>query len=177
LTTDRKFAAFAEDGREGLGMAQVPKDGLCISSFLAITERNQPRRILVGRINPEASWDHIGAINRGRMEIASKGWMLPSTHLMMLESPMDSAKRVLREQLEVDENKARLNSQPIVFSDVREGEHQHWDIGFVFKGTLSSADLPKHPKAWVELKFVDYDDASKSQMVRSQSDVIDYALA
>jgi ADP-ribose pyrophosphatase YjhB (NUDIX family) len=175
MTTNRRFAAFSEDGREGLGMAQVPKDGLCISSFLVITEKNGPgKNVLVGRVNPKANWDHIGAVNPGRLERASKGWMLPASHLMMLESPMAAAKRIVREQLELDENKIALSSNPIVFSDV--GDTQHWDIGFVFAGSMAREDLPKNPGGWLELKFVDFENTPKTDFVRFHQDVIGYAM-
>jgi ADP-ribose pyrophosphatase YjhB (NUDIX family) len=179
MATARRFAAFSQDGREGLGMAQVPSDGLCISTFIVIRERNHPgKRILAGRLNPGANWDYIGAINPGRLERSAKGWMLPSSHLIMLESPESSARRILREQLGVSEEKANLDLRPIVFSDVsNQPDHpNHWDIGFVFRGILSREDLPKNPEAWAQLDFVDFDSTPKTDFVRSQQDVVDYAL-
>jgi len=157
-------------------MATVPKEGLCISSFLIITEKNGPKNsVLVGRINPKADWDHIGAINPSRLERASKGWMLPSSHLLMRESPETSVKRIIREQLGIeDESKVHLNPQPIVFGDV--GVNQHWDLGYIYTGSMAKEDLPKHSNTWVDLKFVDFDKAAKSDFVRLQNDVISYVV-
>jgi ADP-ribose pyrophosphatase YjhB (NUDIX family) len=175
MTTNRRFAAFAPDGREGLGMAEVPKDGLCISTFLVIADTNSSRRVLVGKLNPEAPWDHIGAVNRARLGRFAGGWMLPSSHLLMLESPLDSAKRIIREQLEIEESKIALRKVPVVFSDVHDDD-EHWDIGFVFRGTLSSDELPKNEKNWRELRFIEFDNAGKTDFVRFHDDVIRYAL-
>jgi ADP-ribose pyrophosphatase YjhB (NUDIX family) len=176
MATERRFAAFDATGREGLGMKEIPKDGLCISTFLVINETNEPRKILAGRINPNARWDHIGAVNPGRLQRTAGGWMLPASHLIMLESPLAAVNRILREQLEIDENKAHMSSQPIVFSDVREGDEPHWDIGFIYRGSMAENDLPKTPTAWTELKFVDFDKTPRSNFVRFHDSVIDYAL-
>jgi ADP-ribose pyrophosphatase YjhB (NUDIX family) len=176
MATDRHFAAFAEDGREGLGLSQAPKDGLCISSFVVISEKSRSENVLAGRINPKAPWDHIGAVNPGRLGGFSKGWMLPSSHLIMLESPREAANRILREQLEIEESKANLSPEPVVFSDVREGKEHHWDIGFIYTGEMTKEDVPKNPSPWLELKFVDFRNTPGSDFVRFHQDVIDYAM-
>lgn len=174
MTSDRIFTDFSEGGREGLGMPKVPKNGLCISTFIVINERGNQRNILAGRINPKAPWDHIGAINPGRLERITKRWMLPSSHLILLESPEAAARRLLKEQLELDESKVQMSKQPIVFSDV--SETQHWDIGFIYRGNMDRQDLPKSPSAWEELKFLNFDSTPESDYARFHNYVISYAI-
>jgi ADP-ribose pyrophosphatase YjhB (NUDIX family) len=175
MTTNRRFAAFDATGREGLGTAEIPKDGLCISAFLVIAEDNEPERVLVGRINPKAPWDHFGAINQGRLEKVASGWMLPSSHLILLESPGDAAKRILREQLEMEDSSVRLTNQPVVFSDVHDGAEHHWDIGFIYRGSMSREDIPKNSPKWRELRFVDFESTPRSDFARFHDEVIDYS--
>ncbi|HKM77599.1 MAG TPA: hypothetical protein VJZ03_00860 [Candidatus Bathyarchaeia archaeon] len=42
----------------------------------------------------------------------SKAWMLPSSHLIIYESPHDAAKRILKEQPELDNLK--LNEPKVI---------------------------------------------------------------
>ncbi len=157
-------------------MTEVPEGGFCLSTFLAILESGHSKSVLMGRLNPDAPWDHIGALDEKRLEMFSKGWMLPSSHLILHESPLDSTSRILKEQLEID---GVALSEPKVFSDLRErhlpkGERtQHWDIGFIFRGELMQQHLPQ-PRAWKELRFVDPIQI-KTEIVRSHEDVLEYA--
>src|SRR3989442_4075768 len=54
------------------------------------------KRVLMGHMNPKAPWDHIGALDPSRVEAHSRGWMLPSSHLIFLESPDEAARRIAR---------------------------------------------------------------------------------
>jgi ADP-ribose pyrophosphatase YjhB (NUDIX family) len=155
-------------------MSEVPEGGLCLSAFLVITEKRQPRRVLMGHLNVKAPWDHIGALDQKRVERHSKGWMLPSSHLILHESPQDAAKRILKEQLEILDLEL---SEPKVFSDIYEPGGRpipHWDIGFIFMGQLAEIDLPK-PNAWTELRFIDVTMTKKEEFARSHEDILTYA--
>ena len=177
MTTSRKFAAFTKNGRDGLGVSEVPKDGFCISVFLIIRERDSPHRILMGRINPHADWAHIGALTRDRIEAHSGGWMLPSCHLIYGESPHDAARRIVREQLALDRE---LNlAAPKVYSEVYAPERhpaakEHWDLQFLFEGELGTKELQgmKKPNAWRTLEFVDVGTLDKTEFARSHEDII-----
>ncbi len=128
----------------------------------------------MGHINPDAPWDHIGALDKRRIERFGKGWMLPSSHLMLHESPYDAGKRILREQLGIE----GFNLQgPRVFSDLDSGPGRrapHWDIGFIFTGELGEDDVPR-PKAWSELNFVDLAHIKKEEITRRHEDVLAHA--
>jgi hypothetical protein len=154
---------------------EVPKDGLCLSSFVLISEKRNAKNVLMGHVNPNAPWDHMGALDPERVEIHRKGWMLPSCHLMLLESPFEAARRVLHEQLGIEQMEL---TGPQVFSDVYESKRfnlkEHWDLGFIFKGSLDQAQLPK-TDAWLDLQFVDGAGLRREEFARSHDDVLVYA--
>jgi ADP-ribose pyrophosphatase YjhB (NUDIX family) len=97
---------------------------------------------------------HIGALDPERVEAHSKGWMIPSSHLLLKESPHEAAKRILEEQLELEG--VRLSEPKVVsetytprrFSDLP----SHWDLEFVFRGELPMEQVPR-AFAWKELAF------------------------
>jgi ADP-ribose pyrophosphatase YjhB (NUDIX family) len=165
--TDRKFAAFSKTAVPPR-MRKMPEGGMCISAFTIISRRNDPDSILMGKINKNANWDHIGALDAKRVERASGGWMLPSSHLMLYETPEGAARRILREQLHVKDMKM---TGPLTFVDTS-GKDNHWDIGFIYLGERES--VPKSD-AWRELRFVKSSELKREDLVRSQVDVLAYA--
>ena len=40
-------------------MSRVPKDGFCIAAFVVIFHELNSRKVLMGKLNPAANWDHI----------------------------------------------------------------------------------------------------------------------
>ena len=176
MTTDRKFAAFSKSQAKdfpSFRMREIPDGGFCLSTFLVITDDKNPERVLVGRLNPSARWDHIGALDEGRINVHSKGWMLPSSHLIIHESPQEAARRILQEQLGIE---AIALSDPKVISEVYDSAYsslpRHWDIGFIFRGTLTEA--PKS-EAWTELRFIEPSKTPRTEMARSHQDILEYA--
>ena len=166
MTTDRKFAAFSKEAVPPR-MKKMPDGGMCISAFVIVSKRGDPGRVLMGKIDPKANWDHIGALDSKRVARVSAGWMLPSSHLMLYETPEGAARRILREQLNV---KGMKLSGPLTFVDTS-GVENHWDFGFIFLGERDS--LPRNG-AWRELAFVQPKEVSKD-VVRGQLDVLTYA--
>ncbi len=176
MTTDRRFCRFYAPADTPFGMPEVPAAGLCLSAFLVVTERGHGNRVLMGHLNPEAPWDHIGALDPSRTVVHSKGWMLPASHLMVKESPQEAARRIAREQLELPEIEL---GEPAVVSEVyaprrfpEKGEH--WDLEFLFRSELDAGSVPR-PRAWTELRFVDLDVTPKSAIARSHEDVLESA--
>jgi ADP-ribose pyrophosphatase YjhB (NUDIX family) len=167
LTTDRRFAAFGK-GALPPRMNTVPQGGMCISAFIVVSKEGEPGSVLMGRINKNAEWDHIGALNGKRLERFASGWMLPSSHLILFETPEGAARRILREQLGI-RNQALKG--PLTFADTS-GTSNHWDLGFIFTGERESAPASG---AWDELEFVDVATLKRDQIVRSQVDVLAYA--
>jgi len=167
MTTDRRFAAFSRTA-SAPRMRKMPEGGMCISAFVIVSKKGEPGSILLGKINKDANWDHIGALDKKRVERNSIGWMLPSSHLMLYETPEGAARRILREQLHVRDMKV---SGPLTFVDTS-GNENHWDIGFIFLGERES--VPRSD-AWRELRFVDSGSLRSEDVVRSQIDVLAYA--
>src|SRR2546423_15585036 len=98
MATERKFRRFNPVGRP-MATHEIPESGFCLSAFLVIGETGHPENILMGHLDPSAPWDHVGALDPERAEANSKGWMLPSSHLMIGEAPHAAPQRSLQEQL------------------------------------------------------------------------------
>src|ERR1700722_1277823 len=147
LTTSRVFCRFARGSENTLGLREVPTDGFCISTFLVIADPTSPKSVLMGKIDPSGPWDHLGAMFPELIQVASKGWMLPSSHLIALESPDGSARRILREQLGAENLQL---SEPKIFSEVynQRGREDHWDLQLVFQGKLDPDAHPETRGVW-----------------------------
>jgi ADP-ribose pyrophosphatase YjhB (NUDIX family) len=177
MTTDRRFSRFSKSPTTAaFSVTEIPDEGVCLSAFLIVTEAGHPSSVLMGHMNPQAPWDHIGALDPSRVEAHSRGWMLPSSHLIVRESPQEAARRIAREQLELPDLEF---TGPQVVSEVYTprrfpGIAQHWDLEFLFRGELSTAELP-HTAAWKELAFVDLPRTAKVEIARSHEDIIESA--
>ncbi|MGI0085190.1 MAG: hypothetical protein ACREBQ_08920, partial [Nitrososphaerales archaeon] len=115
-------------------MSSIPEGGMCLSVFL-ILWKNNPRHVLLGKVNEEYDWIQIGALDKESAQRASRRWMLPSSHLLVYEPPAIAAKRVLSEQLRMET--LQLEG-PTIFSEVYDAPifdiKNHWDLEFVFTG-------------------------------------------
>src|SRR5687767_10998913 len=116
MTTDRIFSRFSKArSTAAFSLTEIPDDGVCLSAFLIVIEARRPTNILMGHLNPEAPWDHLCALDPTRVEAHSRGWMLPSSHLIFHEPPQEAARRIAREQLELPDLEL---SEPQVVSEV-----------------------------------------------------------
>jgi hypothetical protein len=178
--TPREFSRFNRIVDRSLGRSELPEGGLCLSAFLVITEPGRTDRVLMGHLNPAAPWDRLGALNAARVERHRHGWMLPSSHLMIHESPEAAAHRIATEQLELPGLKLdgpRVVSEVYVPQRYLPNEADwvaHWDFEFIFRGELAATDVPK-PAAWTDLAFVDLRRTSTSDVARSHEDIIESA--
>lgn len=173
MTTDRRFCRFNKLGDVPFGMPEVPEGGLCLSAFLIVTEHGHPDRVLMGHLNPEAPWDHIGALDGSRTAVHSKGWMLPSSHLMVNEAPDAAARRIAAEQLERPDltfSDAQVVSEvytPRRFPDLV----KHWDLEFLFRGEWPGGAALK-AAAWTDLRFLDVASTPATAIARSHEDIL-----
>ena len=156
------------------GASVVPDDGMCLSAFLVLRPVGRAGEVLMGRINPEAPWAWIGGLDPQRVARIGARWMLPSSQLLLFESPVDAVRRIVHEQLETSLPDLR---GPVVFSEAyrREGSERrdpHWDLHFVFEGRWPEARLPKST-AFRELAFVDVARTPRADIARSQADVLE----
>jgi ADP-ribose pyrophosphatase YjhB (NUDIX family) len=171
LTTSRVFCRFARGSENTLGLREIPSDGFCISTFLVIADSTNPKSVLMGKIDPSGPWDHLGAMFPELVQAASKGWMLPSSHLIALESPDDSARRILREQLGAENLQL---SEPKIFSEVynQRGRENHWDLQLVFQGKLDPDAHLETAGIWKELRFLDIETISRGEIARLNGDIL-----
>jgi hypothetical protein len=153
-------------------LREIPQGGLCLSAFLVL--RDYDNRFLIGKIDAEAPWDYLGALDRRRIEEHRNGWMLPSSHLIVHESPKDAALRIAREQLDLDE---LVLSEPKVISEVYPPKYfpdldEHWDIEFIFSSVIPREKIPSRTKAFREIKMLDPRTTKRSEIARSHEDVL-----
>ena len=164
MSTYRRFTRFSTTAKPPK-VDQIPDGGICLSAFVVLSPPGRPNHVLMGRLNTNAPWEHIGALDKERAETNSKGWMLPSSHLILFESPQEAASRILMEQLSISDQKL---TGPFTFSEVY-GPKNHWDFHFIFTG--EKKDVPK-TDAWSQLKFVDLDATEKEEIARSHDDIL-----
>ncbi len=167
MATERKFAGFGSKGSPPFRMSEIPPGGFCISSFILLT--NSEGKVLMGKLNPDYGWDHIGALDEWRKQRHSTGWMLPSCHLIMGESPRQAAERIVEEQLGLtgkDLSGPEVYSETYTAGPERQGEH--WDLEFVFRGKHDAQ--VSHP-AWKVLAYVD-PDAPEETFTRNHQDIL-----
>jgi ADP-ribose pyrophosphatase YjhB (NUDIX family) len=177
MTTDRRFCRFTRTS-EGhpFGLRWDEPGGLCLSTFLILSEAGRPSSVLVGRLNPAAPWDHLEGLDAERIEAHRGGWVLPASHLLLRESPDESARRILSEMLGgavPSLQPARVVSE--VYTPRRAPEtHNHWDLRFLYRGTLRGPP-PSVPAVWNDLRFVDVHDVRRSEFARSHDEVLEEA--
>ncbi|HXY11929.1 MAG TPA: hypothetical protein VEJ85_00325 [Thermoplasmata archaeon] len=172
---ERRYARFRRAPIDQYpGATEVPDKGMCLSVFLVLEHPERPGSVLVGQLDPSGPWWEVGAIDPNRVRAIGERWMLPSCQLILFESPMDAAHRILKEQ---------LGSPPIplegpfVFSDPSPrpespGKDPHWDIHFVYRGRWESRKLPATP-VWKRLDFVEVARTARGQFARDQGDVLE----
>ena len=148
----------------------VPKGGTCLSSFLVLKGSGG---ILLGKMAKPEIWVEKFFVGEqfAPKYAASNKWLLPASHLMFGERPEDAAKRVLNEQLGLKPTKLKLREvQSHLAQDTNDPEGAHWDICFVYEGTLKGK---AHPQEWFsELKFVKPKGITSEDFTRGHGDVL-----
>jgi hypothetical protein len=176
MSTDRRFCRFTRH-REGneFGLRWEEPGGFCLSTFVILTLVDRPTSVLVGRMNPEAPWDHLGGLDPERVERHRGGWVLPATQLLLRESPDESAQRIVHELLGID---GMPLGPPHVVSEVYAPRRDpattnHWDLSFLYRGTWSGPP-PSVPSVWTDLRFVDVRTVRRSEFARVHEEVLDH---
>jgi ADP-ribose pyrophosphatase YjhB (NUDIX family) len=145
--------------RDPSWLIHVPKEGLCLSTFVVI---RRGRRILLGRPHANNAWPEKGGFpKRHSAAIEKEGtWLMPATHLLMEEAPDRAARRIANQWAGVSglpkfimvqshlRAPRRRTRQPQ--SKARTGSN-HWDICFVYE--LRTKAAPKPKSWWSETRF------------------------
>ena len=132
----------------------VPDDGLCLNAFVLLSPSGDRSRVLLGMLDPTASWREIGGVTPQRLAELGTRWMLPSRQLFLFESPADAAQSIVREQLEVP---ALELTGPMVFSESwtrpkPAGVGPHWGPHFLFRGVWP-LDRELRASPWLRLRI------------------------
>ena len=175
MSESRRFTRLrSENPSHDPGVFTLPADGLCLNVFVIIHPPASPDTVLLGRLNPAADWDHLGALGPERLARIGERWVLPSSQLLFFESPSEGANRIVLEQLEARPIPLR---GPDVFSEAyarSPGERAadpHWDIHFVFRGEWTGRGA-LHSSAFRELTFVKPRNLAAKEFGRAHDDVL-----
>jgi hypothetical protein len=157
------------------GQSLVPGDGMCLSSFLILTDPGDPSRVLLGKIAPGPAWEEAGGIDPARAARIASGWMLPASQLLLFESPADAAGRIASELLGVPLGPV---PSPTVFSETyrragAETADPHWDLHFLFRAPGPDR-APTH-RLWQELAYLEPRRLLRSEFARNHGDILELA--
>jgi len=169
----RRFARFNVPDPGGDYQA-LPDDGMCLSAFLVLRPSGHGGQVLLGRIDPAAPWAEVGGLSAERVARIGDRWMLPSSQLLVFESPAEAARRIVREQLGTSLHDLR---GPAVFSEAyprgTAGRvDPHWDLHFVFEGHWPEMTFPRS-RMFRALEFVDIARTPRSEIARAQADILE----
>ncbi|MGI0130686.1 MAG: hypothetical protein ACREDE_02750 [Thermoplasmata archaeon] len=172
---ERKFARLHRGNvPDSPDVSVVPNDGMCLSVFLVVRSLDDLERVLLGTLDPSAPWRELSALGPDRLGRLTGLWMLPASQLLLFESPDDAARRVAREQLEIELGPL---PNPRVFSETSaragaEGRDPHWDLHFVYEVPWPPG-RPLRAAAWKELSFVPVSATPRSKFGRGHGDVLE----
>ena len=166
---NRRKAMFTE--------GNVPKGGVCLSSFVALTNGG---RILIGKMARPEIWTERFFVGERFAPIYrnSGKYLLPSRHLAWYESPFGAAMSVIQEQalLRVPESRVRLvDVQSHVRGDVNdEAEPPHWDICFLYRTEVPAriARSIKSPAWFEDFHFTPIASLTADDFTRGHGDVL-----
>ncbi len=173
MVDDAPFCRFSRDPALTIAIREIPDDGFCLSAFVVLTPSGSADEVLLGRPDPSAPWDRIGALAPKQVEAIKDRWMLPSRHLRLGESPEEAARRIAAEQLGLTTVSLR---GPEVFSEVypsssRPQFTRHWDLDFVFRGELPRNPIPRSAP-FAELNWQNADGTPATQFARGHQDIL-----
>jgi len=148
----------------------VPKGGACISVFLVLKRKGG---ILVGKMAKPEIWVekfYVGEMFAPKYASSNK-WILPASHLEYGEKPGAAAMRVLTQQVGVAQGKLTFREvQSHLSQDPNDPEAAHWDLCFVYEGTLKNE--VERPDWFSYLKFVNPKELSSEDFTRGHGDVL-----
>jgi ADP-ribose pyrophosphatase YjhB (NUDIX family) len=148
----------------------VPKGGTCISSFLILKRKTG---ILLGKMARSEIWTErflVGEMFAPKY-VSSNKWVIPASHLKYGEKPEEAAMRVLVEQVGSKGGKLKLlQVQSHLSQDPNDPDAAHWDICFVFGGTLKGKI--QRPEWFSEIEFIKPKELKSDDFTRGHGDVL-----
>jgi ADP-ribose pyrophosphatase YjhB (NUDIX family) len=148
----------------------VPKGGACISVFLVLKGEGG---ILVGKMAKPEVWVerfYVGEMFAPKYASSNK-WLLPASHLEYGEKPEDAARRVLTQQVRVPASKLTFRQvQSHLSQDPKDPEAAHWDLCFVYEGTLKKP--VRRPEWFSDLRLMHPKELRSDDFTRGHGDVL-----
>lgn len=129
FNVQRRKAQFAPE--------DVPPGSVCLSSFVAVADGRGG--ILAGRMDRLDIWLERFFVSptNGPNFLASGKYLLPASHLLWYESPLDASERILEEIALIDDVPKERLKLVDVQSHLRPAAKNpavpHWDICIVYK--------------------------------------------
>ena len=152
--------------------SNVPRGGTCLSSFLVLKSDG---KILVGKMTRPEIWIEKFLVGEMFAEKYAKSgkWVLPASHLLYGEHPLDAARRVLSDQLAV-KDKLELSLTQVqshLSQDPKDPDVAHWDVCFVYGGEIHQTI--SRPAWYASLELLDPLAISKDDFTRGHGDVLE----
>jgi len=160
----------------------VPPGGVCLSSFVMVESGDA---LLVGKMVKPEIWTERFFVGEqwARGYVESGKYVLPASHLVWYESPLDAALRVLNEQvlMPLDRERVELfDVQSQVSVDISgKNKPPHWDLCFVYRVEVSPDEAHgfKRPEWFEELGFKPKTSLKPEHFTRGHGDVLQEAGA
>jgi hypothetical protein len=146
-----------------------------LSAFLIVRDRDSPDRVVLGKMNPDAPWEHLAGIDPSRMERFRNSWVLPASQLLWYESPAHAANRVAEELLELHPaalEGPRVESEAYGRPDLPGGD-LHWDLHFIFQTAVPATEVRPNGN-WTELRFIRVSEVPRAMIGRGHADILDF---
>lgn len=164
-----KKALFAPD--------DVPPGGTCLSSFVVV---RYGHKILVGKMSKPDAWIERFFVGPKFAPVyaGSGKYVIPARHLAWYESPLEAARGVVRDQIQVKAHEPKLkllDAQSHVRGDPSStSEPPHWDICFVYRLELTRAQARalNTPQWFSELTFRRPSELGPQDFTRGHGDVL-----
>jgi hypothetical protein len=168
FSVERKKAQFTTES--------VPPGSVCLSAFVAVNDGEGG--ILAGQMAKLDIWLERFFVSptNGPSFLASGKLLLPASHLLWYESPLDAAERILKEIALIDDiPKDRLklvDVQSHLRPAVTNPENPHWDICIVYKVDSYTGKL-KQPEWFKDFGFKS--NLKADDFTRGHGDVLEEA--
>jgi ADP-ribose pyrophosphatase YjhB (NUDIX family) len=158
----------------------VPAGSVCLSTF--VVARNG-KGILAGRMDKLDIWlaRFFMSEKGGPSYLASGKFLLPASHIMWYESPLDAAVRILEEQtlLSVPKERFKLADVQSHLRPVPSNPSgpPHWDICFVYTTDLPDSEAKKlqQPEWFKDLGFKPESELGVEDFTRGHGDILEEA--
>jgi len=157
------------------GFREVPKAGMCLSSFTFVMKEGNRSEILLGKYKNVSTWERLTGLDPERVKRHSAGLTIPGSHLKFGEDPRSTGKRVIEEIIQIPVGNYKI-SEPWAETERwdldPDPDNDHWDVSFYFNVFLNKEDFVKTPEWYEILGFYDPLELNPSQYARRHEDVI-----